>query len=100
MIDVDDAYEYSPLVSAKIAVVRDTWSVYPNPSDGTFTVAIDRGHSAKNLMIVDHLGRVVYQKNIQPDDRYLDLAPNLSAGVYKVIIVGDDITSKSLVVMP
>ncbi len=37
--------------------------VFPNPSNGTFSVAIPAG--CENIIVMDHLGRVVAEKNVE-----------------------------------
>ncbi len=102
MMDVDGTYEYSDMVTAKIASDGTEWSVYPNPGKDRFTLWLSENHRANTLLITDQLGREVFRTAIENDNQYLDLdLTSLQQGVYKVILIeGNQLQTKSLVVLP
>lgn len=102
MMDIDGSYEYSEMVTAKLAGDGTEWSVYPNPGKDRFTLWLSENHRANTLLITDQLGREVFRTAIQNDLEYLDLdLTNLQQGVYQVILIeGEQLHTKSLVVLP
>jgi hypothetical protein len=57
-------------------------SVYPNPSNGEFTISTD---SDMNLSIVNNLGQVVKEISINSSNNYKASISNLSNGIYFVV---------------
>ena len=60
-----------------------TVNIYPNPNQGSFTIAVDGVSSATlTAEVTDMLGRSIYKQNIHAGENKLDLS--LTAGVYTV----------------
>jgi len=58
-------------------------NVYPNPNQGSFTIAVDGISSAAlTAEVTDMLGRSIYKQNIHSGENKLDLS--LTPGVYTV----------------
>lgn len=102
MMDIDGQYEYSDMVTAKIAGDGTEWSVYPNPGKDRFTLWLSENHQANSLVITDQLGREVFRTTIGKNDQYLDLdLTQLQQGVYQVLLIdGEQLQTKSLVILP
>jgi len=71
--------------------------IYPNPSTGKFTLNLNSYKTVKlNIKISNPIGSIIYKEsNIQINDNYtktLDLS-NLPAGIYYLIIEGNNINS-------
>jgi len=67
--------------------IQRVMMVYPNPTDGQLTLAVE-GVSSYDYHVVDHLGQCVMSGNTQGNLTRLDLA-NLSKGIYFITIVAD-----------
>ncbi len=56
--------------------------LYPNPTDGNFTIAFNKITDEYNVSIVDATGKVVYTNTLNDRDNRMSL--NLPAGIYTV----------------
>ena len=65
--------------------------IYPNPSNGSFTVSIPKEESYYTLQITNQLGQVVLSRNISENEDKIILNESSSwkPGVYFVQLVGD-----------
>jgi hypothetical protein len=67
------------------------YSLFPNPSNGQFTTAIDEAvyHTVRSYQIFEYTGKMIYEKtsNIKREE-LIDL--NLAAGVYTFVLQLDD----------
>ena len=76
------------------------FGIYPNPSNGNFTLNFSDFNTVKKLNIVDVIGKVVYQNNsITKHSIHIDLS-HLSRGLYQIIIVDNNNkkTQKELII--
>lgn len=74
------------LVSVEDELTGPALSVYPNPNAGSFFVKVNAGLDVQNVEVVDMVGRVVTEANVQTigSDRYqLDLTA-ATPGIYFV----------------
>jgi hypothetical protein len=62
-------------------------SVYPNPSNGEFTISTD---SDMNLSIINNLGQVVKEISINSSNNYNASVSNLANGIYFVVGKNND----------
>ena len=79
--------------------------LYPNPSEGQFTVQLSGGHAAEmRIEVMDALGRVIYTDLSQteegiPSTRQISLPSSVASGMYMVRIQdGEQTYSQRLVV--
>ncbi len=73
-------------------------SVYPNPSTGIFTLALDGFADVMNINVMDAEGRLVMQEQINPDNSNVRKELDLSAldnGIYFLVIRTAD-TNKTM----
>ena len=59
-----------------------TLRVYPNPSEGPFTVSVQEG---ARVQVRDLRGQAVYQTNVAPGQHTIDLSP-LPSGIYLLTV--------------
>ena len=71
-------------------------SVYPNPSNGEFTISTD---SDMNLSIVNNLGQVVNEISINSSNNYKASVSNLANGIYFVVGKNNDQVIKTKIVV-
>ncbi len=70
-------------------------ALYPNPSDGNFTITL-RDNTPRKMQVFDGYGKIVFQTNINSSNEQISLQ-GLAHGVYYVkIIEGDAYAVKSL----
>ncbi len=84
--------DFSVAVSARPSIILGTeeetlnslLKVYPNPSNGNFTLQIDEVKSRNmEIYITDMSGREVYKQSLQPNGRLdMQLNLNLASGMY------------------
>lgn len=65
-------------------------SVFPNPAQSHITVKMESDNSYGSLLIVDMMGRVVYNHNMSSAEERIDIS-NLSNGLYCIIYKGRDV---------
>jgi hypothetical protein len=65
------------------------FTVYPNPSGGAFTVALNEAYgSARVLEVLNVLGEVIYSAEVRSAKMRIDLSPGLARGLYFVRLGG------------
>ncbi len=57
--------------------------LYPNPSDGLFTIETPEHHIGSEIFVIDGVGRVIQKLQVQGSKTYIDLRKN-PKGVYRV----------------
>ncbi len=60
-------------------------TIYPNPSNGTYTIALDKNYSQINVQVIDVLGQVILAKEIS-NEQHISLNLNTPKGTYFVNI--------------
>jgi hypothetical protein len=74
--------------------------VFPNPSNGSFTVDFDNLKNVKEIRILDLLGKIVFQKSINKQSKInID---NLPSGVYILTVIDNEnkMTNKKIISSP
>jgi len=74
--------------------------IYPNPSQGNFTIRLDRNlYTNAQIRIVDLQGKLLEEKSISVEGRNLEINTNLPKGMYilQVEIEGQALTRKFVV---
>ena len=65
-----------------------TASLYPNPSNGLFTIKVDQEHIGSSYQILDNLGRLIDKGVIRDLSQDFDLSDN-PKGVYRIQVSND-----------
>jgi len=75
-----------------------TIKVFPNPTNGRFTVLLNENHEMNKIAIFDFSGRVVFAEDISQNEtqKTLDLS-GFANGLYTVQVVGKQTVSHKLV---
>ena len=92
---VYEGYTVQDNVAEMSIPAPNDFSVFPNPSNGIFTLNFS-GANEKNIVVYDLMGKIVFEKNNSADATLtLDLA-NEATGVYlvKVVIDGEIVLKK------
>ena len=90
--------EYSQVVSVKENFKEQLATVYPNPSNGLFTIELSTKEK-QNLQLFDMSGNVVLSQTIENGKATID-ANYLAAGIYNISIKGNDsVSNKKLVIV-
>ena len=74
--------------------IGDNLSIYPNPSNGVFTIELDGNLSNAKLSILDLNGRTVYAQAIVANKTNIDLK-TIANGLYTVVLVSNDTVSST-----
>jgi len=100
-LDVKDANVTETVVLSEATGIVDFAdagiTVYPNPSDGNFTLSMKKNIQGQ-LLIYSPLGSRVFEKNIKTGDVKISI-PNSSAGVYFIQFVTDKVTYHSRILL-
>ncbi|MCC6600928.1 MAG: T9SS type A sorting domain-containing protein, partial [Crocinitomicaceae bacterium] len=59
------------------------FNIYPNPSDGSYTMDISADLLRSQIYIYDSMGRLIFQTTLSKSTTTINL-PELSSGVYLV----------------
>jgi hypothetical protein len=93
------SYENTTLYGAafKETMQKNELSIYPNPSNGIFTMNFS-GENSRDVVVYDLMGNVVFEKNNTTDAMVtLDLSTNAN-GIYLVKVVSNgEIISKRII---
>jgi hypothetical protein len=77
------------ITSAKpIEIQNDQLRIYPNPSNGSFTIEFDKSLNIKEIRLTDLLGKIVFQQ--QTDNRTKIEITNLRNEIYILTIIDKD----------
>lgn len=76
--------------SVKAIEFENDFSLFPNPSKGSFTLNTGSVHNARNIQISDIAGKVVFQSKISSGENIIKTS--LAAGVYNVSLTAKDHT--------
>ena len=98
MIDLDNSYEYSPVVSAQARLLSGTVSIYPNPVSGKLLNLRTKTENLNSIRVIDLSGRIL--KKLSPisheqNEIQLEIS-DLQSGIYLLEIqkVNETITRK------
>ena len=87
-IDFDGKSSFSPVKSIKPGSIESNLNVYPNPSQGSFTVNTGSNSGKLNIFVMDNTGRVVNQyMNVSTSNTRIN---NLKKGFYTLKIVNTE----------
>lgn len=91
------------VVSSQVGIEGNTelnFSVYPNPTNGQFSVNINSGLSLDNvsIQIVNSLGQIVVSQKVISNNTAFDLR-NQEAGVYYIKVISENGTQISSIVI-
>ena len=87
-IDFDGKSAFSPVKSIKPGSIESNLNVYPNPSQGSFTVNTGSTSGKLNIFVMDNTGRVVNQyMNVSTTNTKIS---NLKKGFYTLKIVNTE----------
>lgn len=73
------------------------FSVYPNPSNGEFTLTLDNNETM-NVEIINTVGQIVYSSTINNTVSKVDLR-NVAKGTYVIRIFNDEVSSQDKLVI-
>jgi len=80
-------------------VAGNTFSIYPNPSDGRFTVVMESViNTTSTIEILDLSGRLVFRKDISGQDVYVH-DESLSSGTYLIVLHSDSYSYRKRLVV-
>jgi hypothetical protein len=87
-VDFDGKSAFSPVKSIKPGSIESNLNVYPNPSQGSFTVNTGSTSGKLNIFVMDNTGRVVNQyMNVSTSNTRIN---NLKKGFYTLKIVNTE----------
>jgi len=71
--------------------IQDSFTIYPNPNEGSFVIALDDSAEIPNsIEVYSTEGRKVFTQILSTGDRQINLTmPDVQSGVYFVKLIGD-----------
>jgi glucose/arabinose dehydrogenase len=98
IVDQDEAYEYSDIVTITLPLTTSRVALYPNPASHEVNVTITTAIDGKvRWQLIDHAGRIVAHNTMAAKKGNNNLVINLnrlSTGTYFLIVSGADIDQK------
>ncbi|MBC8172662.1 MAG: T9SS type A sorting domain-containing protein, partial [Chitinophagales bacterium] len=94
-----DWYYFS--TTGKMGEFDNLVKIYPNPSSGIFNVGLTGYKEQVEISIINAVGEVVSQRTVFADTpNYVAEfdAGNLPAGMYQVVIAGEEVTIKTVLI--
>ncbi|MGB0881326.1 MAG: leucine-rich repeat domain-containing protein [Vicingaceae bacterium] len=76
--------------------LENSLTIYPNPNNGTFSLAIKKEAIGGTINVLNPLGQLVFSKNITQQKTTVNI-PNLTKGIYFVKVLPLGITQKILI---
>ena len=75
--------------------------IFPNPSNGSFTVLIPSNENFDQLKLIDFLAQTVFVKNITGQTKMVKVDPDqkLNSGIYFLKLTGSSKTTSKRVVV-
>jgi len=71
-------------------VENTKYSVYPNPSQGAFTLSFGASLTEQaKVQVFDMAGKLVYETNVNPGNTDLKMQIDLARGMYQVVVSSD-----------
>lgn len=95
LIYKDEDYDYCTMTEVQEPVAENI-EVFPNPSNGKFSISLPESAEKCELRIINVLGQVV--RNLAVDGKTIEI-DGLTKGLYKVIVAGDDVIFEKSVVV-
>ena len=97
-VDLDGAFHYSPIVNVFLENdFAPIISIFPNPSNGHFSLELSPNLTRKRLTVTDAIGREIMRMKIE--ETSFDMELKVAAGVYFLNFSTDDgIISKKIVI--
>ena len=81
------AHEYIGTTGMQDHLLSNKIKIYPNPSNGLFTIQLNDHHTNTELFINDSFGQTILFKNIENQETQVDVS-DFTAGIYFVRIEG------------
>ena len=77
---------------------RNRFGIYPNPSDGIFTISLGEIDMPYTIEIIDMMGKVIYTQSDDQKEVVIDLSDKKS-GIYHVkIFTNDNLWSNQVII--
>lgn len=87
-VDYDGQYDYTPLFTAKAQQLSP--ELYPNPNNGTFTIALDNVQSVASLTATNAQGHTTPLSFNKIGDQELQVTSLLPSGLYTLTVTTAD----------
>jgi hypothetical protein len=89
MIDADESFFYSKIISVIAGEQGESLSFYPNPvKQKRFTVNLKGAASAVHFILYDQYGRIYMDQELSEGENEILISQNLSGGVYLAKVLG------------
>ncbi len=95
------AGQFKPNVLSNNEVVQNSFSIFPNPNNGSFSIQFNRNIGSYSVQLFDVLGKTVYQDNFEQNSSLTQeiTIPNATRGVYFVNIkTNEGLVTKKIIV--
>jgi len=91
---------YDPISINNVESSELKWNIWPNPSEGVINLSLSNKIDAKecDVTIINSLGNIVKTMKIDPNNKIQLDMEDLPAGVYSILITGNNIRFSSKII--
>jgi hypothetical protein len=93
--------QYKPNVLSNTEVVQNSFAIFPNPNNGSFSIQFNKSIGSYAIELFDVLGKTVYQNNFEQSASLTQeiTIPNAAKGVYFVNVkTNEGIATKKIII--
>ena len=82
----EDTTCYTPTLVEETSINNNTFQVYPNPNQGSFTLSYSIDEQWADLQLISLTGQLVYRETLIENKGKIGMKANLPVGIYLITI--------------
>jgi len=91
-------YKSASVSDVSLQELKLNFTIYPNPSNGNFTLIADATHSNTEIVVSDFYGKLVYADKLNSNHKQINLS-NLSSGIYMITLTQNGMSTTKKIIL-
>jgi len=91
-------YKSASVSDVSLQELKLNFKIYPNPSNGDFTLTSDATHLNTEIVVSDFYGKLVYVDKLNLNHKQINLS-NLSSGIYMITLTQNGISTTKKIIL-